>query len=48
MAPTIAHCVSLPAPQGGRPACGPAEPVPRLGLVLNGSLRIAFWDGGAD
>ena len=29
MAPTVAHCVSLPAPRGGRCACGPAKPVPR-------------------
>ena len=29
MAPTVAHCVSLPAPRGGRSACGPAKPVPR-------------------
>ena len=27
--PTVVHCVSLPAPRGGRCACGPAEPVPR-------------------
>ena len=29
IAPTVAHCVSLPAPRGGRCACGPAKPVPR-------------------
>ena len=29
MAPTVAHFVSLPAPQGGHCACGPAKPVPR-------------------
>ena len=29
MAPTVAHFVWLPAPRGGRYACGPAKPVPR-------------------
>ena len=29
VAPTVAHCVSLPAPRGGRCACGLAKPVPR-------------------
>jgi len=32
VAPTVAHFVSLPAPRGGRPPCGPAKPVPRLML----------------
>ncbi len=37
MAPTVAHCVSLPAPRGGRCACGPAKPVPRP--LLEGEIR---------
>ncbi len=33
MAPTVAHCVSLPAPRGGRCACGLAKPDPRPWLA---------------
>ena len=36
MAPTVAHFVWLPAPRGGRCACGPAKPVPRPLLVWEG------------
>ena len=28
MATTVAHCVSVPAPRGGRCACGLAKPIP--------------------
>ena len=48
MAPTVAHCLSLPARRGGRCACGPAKPVPRpllekiapMLLTACGSLAI--------
>ena len=40
MAPTVAHFVWLPAPRGGRCACGPAKPVPRPLLARAGMGRL--------
>jgi len=45
MAPTVAHFVWLPAPRGGRCACGPAKPVPRplLGWSTRRTGRFASF-----
>ena len=49
LAPTVAHCVSLPAPRGGRYACGLAKPVPRPLLenmtptLPEGAAAPAVW-----
>ena len=42
MAPTVAHCVWLPAPRGGRCACGLAKPVPRPLLVGDAYLHVRY------
>ncbi len=45
MAPTVVHFVSLPAPQGGRCACGPAKPVPRPLLAkTQAHTLLIFWE----